>query len=284
MIRVVYHNVSKEGTVAVVGLLPGGACRVTVSMARPWIARPGQHAYIYIPSLGFWQSHPFSVAWSEEVEDPSVAKKLATYIDESPRVRRAKISFIIRARSGFTHSLYEKVAASNGTLDVACVVEGPYGGLHDMRSYGTAILFAGGVGITHQLPHARDLVIGFANKTVATKKVILVWSMRSLDHFEWIRPWWKEIVAMDRRREVLRFMIFVTRPQPDETYTRSRTFHVSPGRLNSDCLLRILMKDKVGAVGVSACGPGELTDDVRHAVRNIQSESTIDYIEESFSW
>lgn len=48
-----------------------------------------------------------------------------------------------------------------------------------LHSYGTVMLFAGGIGITHQVPHVRDLVTGFGNGTVAARKVILVWVIQS---------------------------------------------------------------------------------------------------------
>jgi len=267
---------------AVVGALPGDTCCVTVSAARPWISRPGQHAYIYLPSIGFWQSHPFSVAWSEEIDGSATGEKLATHYDDAGR--KNTITFIIRARSGFTKLLNQKAAASKGTLDIACLTEGPYGGLHDMHSYGTVVLFAGGVGITHQLPYVRDLVMGFANKTTATKKIILIWSIRDSGHFEWIRPWMQEIVEMDGSEDVLRVMIFVTRPRPNERYARYRSIKVSSGRPKCGSLLGSVMEAKVGAVGVSVCGPGELTDDVRQAVRNNQYDGVVDFIDESFSW
>jgi predicted ferric reductase len=71
-IRLVVRNVGKGGTSADVEVLPGDALRVTVRMARPWTFRPGQHAYLYLPSVGLWTNHPFSVAWSEE-EDSNLS-------------------------------------------------------------------------------------------------------------------------------------------------------------------------------------------------------------------
>lgn len=40
-------------------------------------------------------------------------------------------------------------------------------------------MFAGGVGITHQVSYVRDLVAGYANGTVAARKVVLVWIIQS---------------------------------------------------------------------------------------------------------
>ncbi|KAI0165799.1 ferric reductase like transmembrane component-domain-containing protein [Xylariaceae sp. FL1272] len=283
--RLFYHNVGKGGTKTLVEALPGNAVRVTVNMARPWSFQPGQHAYLYMPTISFWQSHPFSLAWSEEAENLS-ADKLAMNRNDILEMRKTSMSFIIRARTGMTSSLYQRAAASpDGRLVTRCLVEGPYGGEHMFDSYGTVMLFAGGVGITHAVPHVRHLVAGFANGTVATRKVVLVWIIQSPEHLEWIRPWMTQILAMDRRREILRIMLFVSRPRSTkEIHSPSSTVQMFPGRPNINTLMGMEMENQVGMMGVSVCGPGTLSDEVRLSVRQKQYEGSIDFIEEAFSW
>lgn len=147
------------------------------------------------------------------------------------------------------------------------------------------MLFAGGVGITHAVPHVRHLVAGFANGSVATRKVVLVWIIQSPEHLEWIRPWMTQILAMDRRREILRIMLFVSRPRSTkEIHSPSSTVQMFPGRPNIDTLMGMEMEQQVGMMGVSVCGPGALSDEVRLAVRRKQFDGSIDFIEEAFSW
>jgi hypothetical protein len=135
------------------------------------------------------------------------------------------------------------------------------------------------------VPHVRDLVVGYANGTVAARKVVLVWVIQSPEHLEWIRPWMTEILALDKRREVLRVMLFVSRPRSTkEIHSPSATVQMFPGRPNIDTLLGIEMENQVGAMGVSVCGPGSLSDDVRRAVRNRQYQGAIDFVEEAFTW
>ncbi|GAW22332.1 hypothetical protein ANO14919_118680 [Xylariales sp. No.14919] len=284
-VRIIYHNVGRGGTKTLVEALPGNAVRVTVTMARPWDFRPGQHAYLYMPTISFWQSHPFSLAWSGEAENLS-GDKLAMNRQDILAMRKTSMSFVIRARTGMTSTLYQRAAANpDGRLVTRCLVEGPYGGEHMMDSYGTVMLFAGGVGITHAVPHMRHLVAGFANGTVATRKVVLVWIIQSPEHLEWIRPWMTQILAMDRRREILRIMLFVSRPRSTkEIHSPSSTVQMFPGRPNIDTLMSMEMEQQVGMMGVSVCGPGALSDEVRLAVRRKQYEGTIDFIEEAFSW
>ncbi|KAI1412880.1 ferric reductase NAD binding domain-containing protein [Hypoxylon sp. FL1857] len=284
-LRIAYHNFGRGGTKTLVEALPGNAVRVTVNMARPWTFRPGQHAYLYMPTISFWQSHPFSLAWSEEAEDLS-ADKLAMNRQDVLAMRKTSMSFIIRGRTGMTHTLYQRAAARpDGRFTTTCLVEGPYGGEHMMHSYGTVMLFAGGVGVTHAVPHVRDLVAGFANGTVATRKVVLVWIIQSPEHLEWIRPWMTEILAMDRRRDVLRIMLFVSRPRSTkEIHSPSSTVQMFPGRPNIETLISMETEQQIGTMGVSVCGPGALSDEVRQAVRRRQYDTSIDFIEEAFSW
>ncbi|QSZ34987.1 hypothetical protein DSL72_007849 [Monilinia vaccinii-corymbosi] len=285
VIKVAYRNFGKAGSRTLVEALPGKAVRVTVDMARPWKFTPGQHAYLYMPSIGLFQSHPFSVAWSEEAEDLS-EEKLVMNRQDILAMKKTSMSFVIRARTGFTEKLFQKAEASpEGKLHTRCWAEGPYGGMHMMHSYGTVMLFAGGVGITHQVPHVRDLVAGYANGTVAARKIVLIWAIQSPEHLEWIRPWMTSILAMDKRREALRIMLFVSRPRSTkEVHSPSATVQMFPGRPNIETLIEAEMENQVGAMGVTVCGSGALSDDVRSAVRKNQHRGNIDFVEEAFSW
>lgn len=142
-IRLIVRNAGAGGTKADVEILPGDALRVTVRMARPWRFQPGQHAYLYLPSIGLWTNHPFSVAWSEEEED--VTTLSATADEKGLPVSRQDIlehnnhktsmSFIIRRRTGFTDKLFRKVELSNGNIfSTSAFVEGPYGKCRNLRS------------------------------------------------------------------------------------------------------------------------------------------------------
>ncbi|KAK4123505.1 hypothetical protein N657DRAFT_573166 [Parathielavia appendiculata] len=285
LLRVGYRNIGAGGTKTLVEALPDGACRVTVTMARPWNFKPGQHAYLYMPTIGFWQSHPFTVAWSDEADQPD-GEKLPIRRQDVLAAKKTTLSFIIRGRTGFTSTLYNRAAAHpDGKMVTRCFVEGPYRGSSRLHSYGTVMLFAGGVGITQAVPHVRDLVGGYSNGTVATRKVILVWAIQSPEHLEWIRPWMTEVLAMEKRREVLRIMLFVSRPRSTkEIHSPSSTVQMFPGRPNIDTLLGMEVENQIGTMAVSVCGPGGLSDEVRRAVRNRQYQGNIDFVEEAFSW
>ncbi|OAK99569.1 ferric reductase [Phaeosphaeriaceae sp. SRC1lsM3a] len=289
--RLVVCNVGKGGTQADVEVLPGDALRVTVRMARPWSFRPGQHAYLYMPTIGLWTNHPFSVAWSEEEDNSgsmsSIADEKGLPMNRQDILEHSKtsMSFIIRRRTGFTDKLFRKADLSAaGRFSTSAFVEGPYGG-EDLSSYGTVMLWAAGIGITHQVPHVRDIVAGYANGTVATRRLTLVWIIQSPEHLEWIRTWMTQILAMPRRREILKILLFVTRPRRQgEIVSPSSSVQMFPGRPNVQSLVDQEMQEGIGAACVSTCGTGGLADELRRAVRNRELQWNVDFREESFSW
>ncbi|KAF1816080.1 hypothetical protein P152DRAFT_388836 [Eremomyces bilateralis CBS 781.70] len=298
--RIIYRNFGNGGTQTTLELLPGDACRVTVRLARPWAFRPGQHAYLYIPSIGLWTSHPFTVAWSDEevvgVTDEAGAsntssmttlgeKVLPITSSEVLSVHATTFSFICRKRTGFTEKMYRRVQREpSGFIHTWGIVEGPYGS-QDLRSYGTVLLFAAGVGITHQVPHVRDLVAAYGNGTCATRKVTLVWVIQSPEHLEWIRKWMTMILALPKRRDILKILLFITRPKSNrEIHSPSSSVQMMPGRPDIRRLITQEVDTAIGAVGVTCCGVGELADDVRAACRPYMTDRSVTFMEESFSW
>lgn len=286
--RLIINNVGSGGSSADVEVLPGDALRITVKMARPWSFRPGQHAYLYMPSIGLWTNHPFSIAWSEEEEDPHhIDEKSLPTTNNDLALQKSKtsMSFIVRRRTGFTDKLFRKADLSaSGRFSTTCYAEGPYGG-EDLSSYGTVMLWAAGIGITHQVPHVRDIVAGYANGTVATRRLTLVWIIQSPEHLEWIRSWMTQILSMPRRREILKILLFVTRPRSTkEIHSPSSSVQMFPGRPNVQSLVDQEMQEGIGAACVTTCGTGGLADELRRAVRNRELNWNVDFREESFSW
>lgn len=286
--RLIINNVGAGGSSADVEVLPGDALRITVKMARPWSFRPGQHAYLYMPSIGLWTNHPFSIAWSDEEEDPHHIDEKGlpmTTTDLALQKSKTSMSFIVRRRTGFTDKLFRKADLSaSGRFSTTCYAEGPYGG-EDLSSYGTVMLWAAGIGITHQVPHVRDIVAGYANGTVATRRLTLVWIIQSPEHLEWIRTWMTSILAMPRRREILKILLFVTRPRSTkEIHSPSSSVQMFPGRPNVQSLVDQEMQEGIGAACVTTCGTGGLADELRRAVRNRELQWNVDFREESFSW
>lgn len=260
--------------------------RITLKMARPWRFKPGQHMYLYVPSVALWTSHPFSVAWSQTEEIVTDEKGIVMSRQDVLALQKPTLSLLVRRRTGFTDKLYKRAERSvDGRIALKALVEGPYGSIHALDSYGTVVLFAGGVGITHIVPFVRHLVAGYAEGTVAARRVTLVWTIQSPEHLEWIRPWMTTILGMERRREILRIMLFISRPRnTKEIQSPSATVQMFPGRPNIDTLVGIEAENQIGAMGVLVCGNGSMSDDVRRVCRKRQTKTHIDFIEESFTW
>ena len=297
LFRILYRNVSpRRLTKVTVEALEGPgieACRVSIDLVRPWRYTPGCHLYIYLPVISFWMNHPFSIAWSDTrptidttAADEKFPQRKSSCVELGAHTTTT-LSLIIAKRTGMTAKLFEKARISaTGTFTTYGMVEGPYGGLDSLHSYGTVILFAAGVGITHQLGHVRELLEGHAAGTVATQRVVLVWSVKNTETLEWVRPWMDEILQMPNRKQVLKVLLFVTKPRSArEVVSRSETVQMFPGRCNPNIVLGREMIGRVGAVSVTVCGPGAFADEVRGAVRVVVDEGkTVDFVEESFTW
>ncbi|KAI9372692.1 ferric reductase like transmembrane component-domain-containing protein [Aspergillus egyptiacus] len=286
LVILLYRNVGRKATTALVEALPGDAVRITLKLSRPWTFEPGQHLYLYIPAIGWWMSHPFSVGWSDTEDMMGEEKSLPVSQGDAYAPKTTTVSLLVRRRTGFTDKLFQRAASAvDCRISLTAFAEGPYGSIHSMDSYGSVLLFAGGVGITHMVPFTRHLVQGYADGTVAARRVTLVWIIQSPEHLEWIRPWMTSILAMNRRREVLRIMLFITRPRnTKEIQSPSTTVQMFPGRPNVDTLIGMEVENQVGAMGVCVCGNGSLSDDVRRVCRRRQDKTQIDFIEESFTW
>ncbi|KAH8601388.1 ferric reductase like transmembrane component-domain-containing protein [Bisporella sp. PMI_857] len=267
--------------------LEGGACRLTFEVQGAWPREPGRHIYAYIPSVSLWMSHPFSVAWVDRnatwIPNFSIAETLTVAPSKESedlkplsKTSHVSVSCVVASRSGMTSALCRKAKGSpSGIISLSAFVEGPYGSGGNLRSYGTVILFAGGVGITHQVSHMRDIVGAFADGTCATRKVVLIWSVRSVEQLDWAKPFMDELLEMPTRGNTLKILLYVSRPNRDiQDLAREKEagdhHRVSFGRMH------------VGRVLI--CGPGALADDIRAAARAVMDQGNVGFWEEAFTW
>ncbi|PHH85899.1 hypothetical protein CDD83_11021 [Cordyceps sp. RAO-2017] len=287
VLRLVFTNWSNRGvTDALCEALPGEVTRVTLQLPRYVRIEPGTHAYLRFWGVRPWESHPFSIAWVEYQAAnalPTSEKEPLTAVDR--KTASTSVSFIIGAQTGMTRLLYDRASKSPAGVRLRAAMEGPYAGHHNLDSYGHVVLFAGSTGITHQISHVRHLLDGYNEGMVATRRLTLVWIIRTYETLEWVRPYMDMILRIPNRKDILRIQVFVTRPQnPRDIVSASSTVKMFPGRPNIPLLLVKEVQDQIGAMSVSVCGPGGLADDVRGAVRAVQGDSVIDFIEESFTW
>ncbi len=167
---------------------------------------------------------------------------------------------------------------------IVAAFEGPYGGHYSMSSYGHCVLFAGSSGITYQLSYLRYLTAGCFARTVATRRITLIWVTRDIKHLSWIEPWLEEILRVPTGY-ALSIKVFITKAKGvlmDEQADARISLY--GGRPNVQSLLDEEVDSQVGAMCVSVCGPGAFADDVREAAREVQDVAAIDFLKESFTW
>ncbi|KIX06432.1 uncharacterized protein Z518_04408 [Rhinocladiella mackenziei CBS 650.93] len=292
-----YRSVGRGGVAARIHLLQGDAIKISLQTPRPWTYRPGQSLYLTVPSIGLWTAHPFSVAWSGIEDLSSLSDSDRSHFNEKrPAISSRSIdveapgeptiSLIIKKQRGLTRQLWNHADKAVEIRPLTAYIEGPYGNERKLSSYGTVMLFTSGVGITHQLGYVRELVAGFAEGTVATKRLTLVWVIPSTECLDWIRPWMHEILAMERRREVLKILVYITRAGLSQSIrSPSEMVRMYRGRPNIEELMRIEAGEKIGCLAVSTCAGGELADEVRRVSRLMLNNGTnLDLIEEGFGW
>jgi ferric-chelate reductase len=297
LIWLVFLNVSRRHgmTKLRVEALPGEACRLTFFLPKHYPVPPGSHFFAYIPQISWWMSHPFSAAWTESsnttrpksIQSLTDTKSLTLESQSSPYNHTA-VTLVVAARQGMTRALYTRAMSSpNETFTTTGFLEGPYSShAVNMASYGTAILFSGGVGITHHLLFIQDLLLRAAADRAATRSITLVWAVRSMDSVRWVMEYVQEILQMPYAETILTIMLFVSKPRSrGEMRSPGGVIRTFAGRCNPATVLKEIIPRRIGATVVSVCGPGALGDDVREAARRqVDRGVALDFVEEAFTW
>lgn len=231
---------------------------------------------------------------SAALKSPNYLEREADYssLITKRKIPPTSLSLICAARTGMTRKIYEAaMQAPARTIFTSGFVEGAYAGHDNLASYGTVVMFAGGAGITHHLVQIRHLLACAHARTVATRKIVLVWSVRDLEALSWVAPWMDEILKMPGRREMLTMHLFVTKARgPADYVSPSRSIELKGARCQPGVILDKVLRrapsegGRVGACFVSVCGPGALADEVRKAVRERIWVGALEMNEESFTW
>ncbi|KAG1804034.1 ferric reductase NAD binding domain-containing protein [Suillus subaureus] len=157
---------------------------------------PGQTAYLIMPSVSRlpFEAHPFTIASFNstlfdvpEEQKPTSEKHAENNLTEGNLGSSApfwkELVFFINVREGFTARLKE--AALKGDK-VKVFVDGPYGPSPNLGSYDTSVLVAGGSGVSYALPVLLDIIERVRNGESRCRRVVFIWSIRSVDHIRWI--------------------------------------------------------------------------------------------------
>ncbi|KAH8548511.1 ferric reductase like transmembrane component-domain-containing protein [Umbelopsis sp. PMI_123] len=299
LIRLVLLNINLARTgyqSCIAQVLSDDCYRLKVSADRPLLRRirPGAYVYIYIPSIYFWQSHPFTILKWSQVSDPERSINETSLIPntdigkgESDRqtitgsskpLRGSSFELLIRPQQGLTLKLYKKILENLGPLELNVLIEGPYGHTAPMDQYGTAIFITGGVGVTASLPYLQKMV---TEGLGSTQHLVFIWIIRTSQSLDWIQDDLCKIMKEADTNFVLDIEIYITKEYQSDNVPRplmNSTYF--GGRPDLAERINEIVAVSPSSVAVLACGPPGMNDEVRAAV----TAEGIPYYEEAFSW
>ena len=125
-----------------------------VTLPRRRDFKAGQHINICIPSLGCFQWHPFALSSCELVNENTI------------------IRLLIKERNGFTARLAN---IRNPDEEMVAFIDGPYGRRIELRTYGTVLLFASGIGIAGLLFYAQQTLEEYDEQRTSCRRILLFW-------------------------------------------------------------------------------------------------------------
>jgi predicted ferric reductase len=262
-------RVAKNGILrATVTELSPDTVRVDVPGLR-WLSKPGQHAYIYFPTLKpirGWENHPFSITHTAllhsqipghvgsggSIQGRSLDSNDLEEGIKTPRetvvhqpVGADSITIYIKKQTGMTSLLRNRTG-------LPVLLDGPYGGnsIDEVLKCDRVLLIGGGIGITGLLPWIH-----------AHANVKLAWS------------------AKQSAEPIMRDLAAALASVSDKEIRLGE-------RLDVNALLAQEVQLGWKKVGVVVCAPGGLCDAVRAAVVSVgRRENTIFELEvDAFSW
>ncbi|KAM0264194.1 hypothetical protein ACHAPA_008378 [Fusarium lateritium] len=288
---------SRKATVSAIPDVDGEYIRIEVD-GKPL---EGGVAYLAFPTLSwrFWETHPFSVAFSESLVSESSPQPSPTSLDENgvnslpisekdvekattagqmlsvSATERKSTVFLARTRAGITKKLASRVYGpqSSQRLQLRVLVEGPYhhsGHISPQLAQCKDMLcIAGGVGITACLPYIQHGAPG------STK---LFWSSRKTGLTAALRP---VLAALPRS-------VHVETVAGERMDLRGILIREMVGTVNKDLSDGDGDGNVDGALAIVLCGPRSMADDVRREIVEIVKSNPLSravvLLDEAFSW
>ncbi|KKY22692.1 putative ferric-chelate reductase [Phaeomoniella chlamydospora] len=219
-------------------------------------------AVILLSSIGYIRRHFYEIFSKAHLV--LVALALAAIYVHTPSKNPftvPKVYLLVAAGSGFT-----------GEPELEALVEGPYGRELDLESYGTVLLFATGIGIAGQLPYVTQLLEGYHDCKVKTRRIALFWELDSELHAAWVADMMKELLRRDTKR-ILDIRLFIL-----GNFLSNQTHlgdNARPGEridmtykpMDAEDLIESEMECRKGRTVVSLCTNDERSNEIREIVR-----------------
>lgn len=146
--------------------------QVRVALTRPVTIEAGQYINLWMPSLTWWswaQVHPFMVtSWSHGAQET--------------------LDILIQPRRGFSRELLKHArSASQGSASLRAFIIGPHGRSENVDRYESVVFVASGFGIAAAIPYLKKLVYSYNTSASRTRRVHLVWEVKTLGEYYDVR-------------------------------------------------------------------------------------------------
>lgn len=262
----------------------GSVTKFNITGVAP--SRPGQIAWIQIPSVSFFNWHPFTIASAPGQNETTVAIRAldswtreAQNFGEGDTTAQSTINEIELQGNASTEVSYSKIR-----------VDGPYGVGHlTWGARPVVVLVAGGIGITPGISIATHIV----NQAVAgivpkhgSWHVHILWTVKNYDHISWFEAELKNLAAIATNQATpitLDITIHVTKDmdEEDESVKFDGIGNIYRGRPDITKWFEDVRDARIGMdASVNLCGPAELVRSARIAASRASCEDILFHIEE----
>lgn len=100
-------------------------------------------------------------------------------MEKSWKPKLTTVELLVEPRDGFTHRLHRYADTCSNETKHLVLYSGPHGAPTSMKEYGTVLMIATGFGIAAILPHLKELVDGNKRCEVVTRRIHLVWQLKT---------------------------------------------------------------------------------------------------------
>lgn len=182
---------------ALAQLLPGRVIKLTLHTPRHMNWKPGQHVQLTLPSVRWWQSHPYSIVNAQDMTEAMIEQNTPSG-DRSG----SEIVLLMSVRKGFTRRLFKSICQKRRRLVSGHVEykeglgagQNPNGGKNGVLiraqtylaagsaarvkwdDYSTVVLYAAGTGVTYSVSVLQHLCYMMAQKDAALRGDQPSWS------------------------------------------------------------------------------------------------------------
>ena len=131
--------------------------RVHITVSRQQMIRAGQYIIVSIPKLGVLTGStrtPFMISWWNQ------------------SLKGSTISLLVESRTGFNRQLDRHI-----NKELLAFLDRIYGIKNNFGNQRTILIFMTGICIAGYIPYIKNLINGYNNCQVRTRRILLVWQI-----------------------------------------------------------------------------------------------------------